>query len=422
MQADIITIGDEILIGQIVDTNSAFIASEFNKTGIRIRQILSVSDKEESIRVALKESLEHVQLVIITGGLGPTNDDITKNTLAKFFNSKLIRNKEVEKDVENFFAHRGNSIIELNRSQADVPDNCHVINNLNGTAPGMLFQTSEGKVVVSLPGVPFEMIAMIQNGVIPWIKEHFEIPVILNKTFLTTGIAESVLAERLISFEKNLPSNFSLAYLPSPAIVKLRLGVQGDKLEFIRNEFESYSKQLENNLGENLFGYNDDTLESVVGVLLKNNNFTLSTAESCTGGNIANLITSVSGASEYFKGSIVAYSNEVKMNILGVNKDDLDKFGAVSEQVVTQMADRVKKLLNTDFAIATSGVAGPTGGSPEKPVGTVWIAIASPTNTSAIKINVGNHRGRNITRSSLAALNLLRLSILKIVEKTVEKV
>lgn len=422
MQADIITIGDELLIGQVVDTNSAFIASEFNKIGIKIRRIISVSDKEDAIISVLSEVLNHVQFVIITGGLGPTNDDITKKTLAKFFNSKLIYNKEVEANINRLFAHSVNSLIDLNRSQAEVPDNCLIINNINGTAPGMLFKTPDDKIVISLPGVPFEMVSMVENGVVPWIKDHFELPTRLHKTFLTTGVGESNLAERLIEFEGLLPSYFSFAYLPSPGLVKLRISTSGKNIKSIRDEFELYCSMLETKLGNDLFGYNQDTLESVTGNLLKQNNFTLSTAESCTGGSIANLITSVSGASNYFKGSIVAYANEVKSDILQISKSDIKKFGAVSEPVVIQMAEGVKKLLKTDYAIATSGIAGPSGGTPEKPVGTVWIALATPRQTIAIKMNFGNHRGRTITRSAFAALNLLRLDILNIVEKTVEKV
>lgn len=422
MNCEIITIGDEILIGQVIDTNSAFIASELNSIGIRIQQILSVSDKEQVILDAISNAINNADLVIITGGLGPTNDDITKKTLAKYFNTPLVRNPDILEFVTNLLERRGVPMLEINRSQADLPENCIPLFNKNGTAPGMLFNTHNGKVLISLPGVPFEMKALITDEVIPWLKRNFKLPARLQKTFLTTGVPESTMAVRLTDFENELPKLFSLAYLPSPGLLRLRLSISGKTVDAVKLLFDEQCKKLENLLGSDLFGYDEDTLESVIGQLLKVNKFTVCTAESCTGGNIAQLITSVPGASEYFKGSIVAYSNCIKEGILKVSKSDLDNFGAVSKQVVVQMAENVKKIFNTDFGIATSGIAGPTGGTEDKPVGTVWVAIASPRTTLAIKLQLGEHRGRTITRSSLAALNMLRLEIIKIVKKTVEKV
>lgn len=422
MNCEIITIGDEILIGQVVDTNSAFIASELNRIGIGIRRIISVSDKENAILESISGSLENADILIITGGLGPTNDDITKKALAKFFNSSLVRNAEILEFITQLLSQRGVQMSEINRSQADLPENCIPLFNRNGTAPGMLFKTSENKVVISLPGVPFEMKALILEEVIPWLRKNFHLPVKLQKTFLTTGVPESTMATRLLNFEAELPQTFSLAYLPSPGLLRLRLSAGTANADLINVAFEEQCQKLEDLLENDLFGYNEDSLEAVVGRLLRQNNFTLSTAESCTGGNIAQLITGIPGASEYFKGSIVAYSNQIKENFLNISKADLENFGAVSKKVVVEMAENARKLFDTDFSLATSGIAGPTGGTEEKPVGTVWIAIASPRTTLALKFQFGEHRGRTITRSSLAALNILRLEIQKIVKKTVEKV
>ncbi|MBN1118561.1 MAG: competence/damage-inducible protein A [Bacteroidales bacterium] len=422
MQAIIITIGDEILIGQVVDTNSAFIGSELNKIGIQVKQIISISDNAYAIQTAIAESLGKADLVILTGGLGPTNDDITKHTIAEFFGVKLVRNQKVLEHIQKLLKYRGVNFTNLNMNQADVPENCQILNNLNGTAPGMLFKTSNNKVLVSLPGVPFEMKPLITDELIPWLMKSHKLPLRKHKTFLTTGVPESSMANRLVEFEKDLPESMSLAYLPSPGILRLRLSISGESEPELAKIFEYHARKLETYLKKDLFGYDSQTLEELTGEMLRRNKYTLSTAESCTGGNIAHLLTSVSGASDYFMGSVVAYSNKIKENILGVSKKDLEEFGAVSKQVVIQMANGIREKFNTDFALATSGIAGPTGGSDDKPVGTVWIALASHLKTIAIKFQFGEHRQRTITRSSYAALNMLRLQINKIVEKTVEKV
>ncbi len=423
MLADIITIGDEILIGQVIDTNSSFIGNELSKEGIQIRRIVSISDKKEVIQRTLQTSMKYSDLVIITGGLGPTNDDITKQALADFFRVGLVRNQDVLENIRKLLHYRGASFTEKNSSQADVPENCIVLNNKNGTAPGMLFHIDK-KVLLSLPGVPFEMKALITDEFIPWIRKNFELPAIFHKTLLTTGVPESIMAERLSDFEKQLPENMSLAYLPSPGILRLRLNSYSNSTEKDYQEtiFEKQIEKLGQLLGNDFFGYEPVRLEQIIGKLLTGLGNTLSVAESCTGGNIAHLITEIPGSSKYFIGSVVAYSNEIKKKLLNVSEDDLVKHGAVSKQIVIQMAEGAKRLFQTDFAIATSGIAGPDGGTKEKPVGTVWFAVSSPRTTIAMKYNFGENRERTIKRSSIAALNLLRLEIKKIVEKTVEKV
>jgi nicotinamide-nucleotide amidase len=422
MNCEIITIGDEILIGQVVDTNSAFIASELNAIGIKITQILSISDDEEEIFYTVTSALKNSQIVILTGGLGPTNDDITKKTLVNYFNTSLIRNKEILEYITQLLEQRGIAMSALNEYQADLPEICIPLHNKVGTAPGMLFRIGTDKVLFSLPGVPFEMKALMIEEVIPWLKSNFELPVRIQKTFLTTGIPESTMALRLKKFENELPENFSLAYLPSPGLLRLRLSTEGNERVELAKFFETQSEKLQALLANDLFGYDEDTLESTVGKLLKDNNFTVCSAESCSGGTIAQLITSVPGASEYFKGGVIAYSNEIKEQFLKISSVSLKDFGAVSKQVVVQMAENARQLFKSDFGIATSGIAGPTGGTDDKPVGTVWIAVASPRTTQAMKFQFGEHRGRTITRSSLTALNILRLEIQKIVKKTIEKV
>jgi nicotinamide-nucleotide amidase len=423
MQADIITIGDEILIGQVIDTNSGFIGKELSKIGIPIRRIVSISDKKEVIQRTIDTSLKYSDFAIITGGLGPTNDDVTKLALADYFGAKLVRNQNVLDNIQKLLQYRGAAFTDKNSAQADVPENCIVLNNKNGTAPGMLFQI-EDKVVLSLPGVPFEMKSLITDEFIPWIQKNYKLPYLEYKTLLTTGVPESLMADRLSGFEEQLPENMSLAYLPSPGILRLRLSVFGakDHKDKFKQEFEAQIHQLEKLLGNDLFGYDDNKLEQIIGKLLIEQGKSLSIAESCTGGNIAHMITGVPGSSSYFKGSIVAYSNNIKNKFLDVSEEDLLNYGAVSKQVVIQMAEGAKKMFGTDYAIATSGIAGPGGGTKQKPVGTVWFAVSSPRTTLAIKYNFGENRERTIIRSSIAVLNLLRLEINKIIKKTVEKV
>lgn len=411
MLVEIITIGDEILIGQIVDTNSAWMAQQLNLRGFRVKQITSISDDESHILNALTEASKRVSIVLITGGLGPTKDDITKKTLCKYFNSKLVFNHDVFTDVEKLFHDRGYEVSDINRAQAEIPSNSLAIRNSVGTAPGMWFE-EEGVIYVSMPGVPYEMMHLMEKEVLPKLASHFKSPHILHHTFLTQGIGESILAEKISAWEESLPSNLKLAYLPSVSSVRLRLtGIGEDRAE-LQKVFDDQLSQLKVLVKKYCFGENDETLASVIGKLLKDSNKTLATAESCTGGQIAALITQVSGSSMYYKGSIISYANEVKVNQLQVLPNDIESYGAVSKQVVEAMAKGVLEKLEVDFAIATSGIAGPDGGSKDKPVGTVWIAIADKEHVFSKPFLFGKNRDRNIQAASLTALNLLRRFIL----------
>ena len=406
MLAEIITIGDELLIGQVIDTNSAWIAEQLNMAGIKVHQITSISDNQEHILQTLKEASSRVQLILITGGLGPTKDDITKQTLCKYFDTSLVFSEEAYKNVENLFYHRGVKVTEVNRQQAMVPANCKVLPNVNGTAPCMWFE-KENCIYVSMPGVPFEMKAIMEQEVIPLLL-HKQKQVIIHRTILTEGVGESMLASIIEPWEDALPEFIKLAYLPQPGMVRLRLTAYGKDREVLQDAVSKAEKELYPLAGKYIFGFDNDTIESVIGQLLRQKGMTLSTAESCTGGNIAQLITSIAGSSDYFKGSVVAYSNEIKEKMLGVPHQTLVDHGAVSEQTVIAMAEGIKERFNTDYSIAVSGIAGPGGGTDEKPVGTTWIAVATPTGTTARKFLLGDHRGRNIRKASVAALNMLR--------------
>jgi len=411
MKADIITIGDEILIGQIVDTNSVFIASEFDKNGIYVRRIYSVPDLEMDIRNTLDDSLQHSDIIILTGGLGPTNDDITKNTLTKYFGGNPILNEAVLAKITEFFKYRGIEVSERNKKQAEVPDNCIVLPNHSGTAPGMVFH-KDGKVIVSLPGVPFEMKELVVDQVIPYLQKEFKLPVRYHKTVLTIGIGESALADMIKDWEDQLSPVFGLAYLPSPGMVKLRLSITGTKRTELIKIFNKELDSLTSLIGEDfIYGFDDDTLEKITGRMLLENGYSASTAESCTGGYIAHLITSVPGSSFYFKGSVIAYANEIKSSVIDVPKSLIKKYGAVSKEVAEAMAKGIQNLLKTDISIATTGIFGPEGGSSEKPVGTTWISIALPDKIVTENFLFGDHRGRNITKASLTALNMLRNEI-----------
>lgn len=406
MLAEIITIGDELLIGQVIDTNSAWMAEQLNLAGIRVHQITSISDDREHILATLKEASERAQLLLITGGLGPTKDDITKKTLCDYFGTSLVFNEEAYQNVANLFYHRGVAVSEVNRLQAMVPANCRVIPNCNGTAPGMWFE-KDNCIYISMPGVPFEMKAIMEQGVLPLLMQKRN-QVIIHRTILTEGVGESMLASIIEPWEDSLPENIKLAYLPQPGMVRMRLTAYGTDRDQLQAAVNQAEKELYPYAGKYIFGFDEDTMESVVGKLLLQKGKTLSTAESCTGGSIAQLITSIPGSSEYFKGSIVAYSNEIKEKFLGVSKQILIDHGAVSEQTVIAMAEGIRERFSTDFAIAVSGIAGPAGGTDEKPVGTTWIAVATPTGTAARKFLLGDHRGRNIRKASIAALNMLR--------------
>jgi len=407
MTAAVISIGDELLIGQTVNTNASFIAAELNQAGIQVRSILTIADEKNEISHALQQASQQSGIVIITGGLGPTNDDITKNTLCEYFGSTLILHKPSLENIRKLFYQRGMKITTVNRNQAMVPHNCTVLKNTLGTAPGMWFQ-KDNIHYFSLPGVPFEMKALMTDGVIPLLaKLNISTPII-HKTILTTGIGESALAELISGWENKLPSHIKLAYLPEPGIVKLRLSCYHAGSVETKKAFDAEVKKLKKLIPDLIFGYENDTLASVTGKLLQKKQASVATAESCTGGLIAHLITEVPGASAYFKGSVIAYHNDIKTKVLGVNKNLIEKHSAVSEEVVRAMASGVRELMQTDYALAASGIAGPDGGTPEKPVGTVWIACATPEKTLTQILSLGNDRGRNIRRASLAALNILR--------------
>ncbi len=406
MLAEIITIGDELLIGQIVDTNSAWIGQQMNQVGFKVHQITSVSDNRDHILSALAEASQRVQMVLITGGLGPTKDDITKKTLAEYFGIDFVFSQEAYEDVEYLFKIRGREVTPLNRLQAEVPSNCTVLRNRVGTAPGMWFEEN-GVVYASMPGVPHEMKYLMENEVLPRLKSKFKTPFILHRTLLTQGIGESFLAEKIADFEDQLPPHIRLAYLPAAGSVRLRLSGWGEEA-FIRSEMSRLVADLQERVKEYLYGFDEETIAGVLGDLLRKNGLTISTAESCTGGNIAHLLTSIPGSSSWYMGSTITYSYESKTELLGVPKEVIEKHGAVSEEVVTSMVNNAKKLLGTSCAVATSGIAGPGGGTPDKPVGTVWIAVSSPRQTIAKKVLLGDNRLRTIQVASETALNMLR--------------
>lgn len=417
MNAEIITIGDELLIGQVIDSNSAWIAEQLNLVGIRVHQITSISDDRDHILKTLKEAAGRASLVLITGGLGPTKDDITKHTLCEYFGTGLVFHQPSFDNVEKLFKARGYKVTELNRKQAEVPANCTPLNNPNGTAPGMWFE-KENVIYVSMPGVPFEMKPMVTNEVLPRLANKLNSSFIVHKTVLTHGVGESLLTKIIEKWEEKLPENVKLAYLPQPGIVRLRLTAVGSEKDNLKAILNEQVKQLQAVIPDLIFGYNDDTLESVTGKLLRTKNLTLSTAESCTGGYIAHLITSIPGSSDYYSGSTVSYANEVKISALDVKQEDIEKHGAVSETVVRQMAEGARAKFGTDYALSVSGIAGPDGGTDTKPVGTTWIGLATPEKTIATKYLFGEHRGRNIRKSALAALNMLRVELLQISETT----
>ena len=407
MKSTIITIGDEILIGQILDTNSRYISQALNRLGIVVAERTSVGDNAEQIVSTLDRALAATDVVIITGGLGPTKDDITKHTLARYFGSELVYNEQVAEFVRELLARRGIDFNELNRCQAMVPACCTVLHNAHGTAPGMWFEQDD-KVVISLPGVPFEMVHLIDDIVVPKLRERFDLKAIVHRTMITSGIAESILAERIAAWEDALPEMLHLAYLPAPNIVRLRLSayeVDGASVEAI---IDSQFELLRKIIPEAIVGFEDATVEQLVHNALIANGKTLSVAESCTGGAIAQKFTAMAGASAYFHAGVVAYSNEAKADILGVNPDDIARYGAVSEQVAIQMAEGVRRVGKSDYGISTTGIAGPSGGSAEKPVGTVWIGIATPKGSFAVLKNCGTDRGQIVQRATAYAIQLLQ--------------
>ena len=414
MKAAIITIGDEILIGQIVDTNSAFIAKSLDRIGVEIHEMISISDNKQHILSTFEKLQDKVDLVIITGGLGPTKDDITKKTFCDYFDDELIQNDQVLQHVtqiiEGFYKRK---ITQLNIDQALVPSKCTVLHNQVGTAPGM-WMKKENTVFISLPGVPFEMKYLIEKVIIPKIVKEYKRPYIIHKTVLTYGIGESLLAETIENWENNLPDFIKLAYLPSPGRVRLRLSTRGNDKEFLEKAIFENVTSLSKILGDSIVGFDDDeTLEIVVGRLLIQQNKTISTAESCTGGKIAQVLTSSSGASKYFKGSIVSYATETKISLLGLSEDLIQKHSVVSAEVAREMAVNIQKLMKTDYAIATTGNAGPSKGDSEAEVGTVFIALATPNEVLVEEFNFGQPRDKVIDRAVVKSLEMLRKEILK---------
>lgn len=410
ISAEVLTIGDEILFGQITDTNTQWISAELTKIGVRTVRKTSVGDSREAILEAFNEAAKRVKIVIVTGGLGPTKDDITKKTFCEFFDTTLEINESALALITSFFVERGRSMTDLNRQQASVPKNCTYVENLWGTAPGMWFDVN-GVVWVSLPGVPFEMKNLMTKRILPMLQAHFKTPVIHHRMIRTVGIGESFLAERIEKWEDALPENIKLAYLPHFGQVRLRLTATGDSLENLKSQTEAEVEKVLPLIGDAVFGFDADELETVVGGLLVARKQTLATAESCTGGYVAHRITSVVGCSDYYKGSVVAYSYELKTSELGVLQATLDQFGAVSEQTVREMAEGARTRLKTDWAVATSGIAGPGGGTADKPVGTIWIACAGPTGTVARKLLLTKYREMNIQLTATYVLDLLRKQI-----------
>lgn len=411
MNVEIINIGDELLIGQVTNTNASWMAEQLNLSGFNVLQFTIIRDDRDHILAALAEAEKRVPIVLISGGIGPTLDDITKQTLCEYFGTRLVFSEPAYHDIEEIFVRRGFQMTELNRRQAELPEICRQIPNKLGTARGMWFETereSGGKTVfVSMPGVPFEMKAMMSDYIIPALKTEFTTPFIQHKTILTQGVGESFLAEKIESWELALPPEIKLAYLPQPGIVRLRLTGRGPDQGSIANMIASAKDDLYRLIPEYIFGEDDETLEEVIGKALKSAGATLCTAESCTGGYIAHLITRIAGASDYFLGSVVSYSNDAKVRLLGIPEEVIVQNGAVSEEVVCLMALNSREKFGATYSLAVSGVAGPGGGTGEKPVGTTWIALASPKGVVARKLLFGDHRERNIRRSALQAMMML---------------
>lgn len=410
MRADILSIGDELLIGQTVNTNASWIGKELSMRGIRIMQTTAIPDDEEKIIEAIDDAVKRSEIVIITGGLGPTKDDITKHTLCKYFQTKLVLHQPTLKKVEDFFLKRNRPMLDVNIKQAELPESCVILNNNYGTAAGMWFER-EGKIVVSLPGVPYEMKGIMNEEVIPRLLERFELKSLFHVTLMTQGIGESFLADRISDWEDKVrKAGLGLAYLPSPGLVKLRLTSYEGSVR--QEEILGYFKELEEQLPQYVFGYGEQTISEVLGDLLREKKMTLGTVESCTGGMLAANIVAVSGSSDYFQGSFLTYSNELKNRLVDVPMTDLQEFGAVSREVVEAMAANGREKLGVDVCISTSGVAGPTGGTEDKPVGMVWVGIALKDRVIAKLFRFGDDRDRNIQMTVLSALNLTRCEIL----------
>ncbi len=407
----IITIGDELLIGQVIDTNSAWMAQELNKSGINVVKRLAIGDTENRIAEALDAEIGNTDIILMTGGLGPTKDDITKAVLCKYFDTTLEENEIALTNIKQIFAKRNRPLQEVNIKQAWLPKSCTPVQNKNGTAPGMIFQKNN-TLIVSMPGVPFEMKGMMEDDIIPLLKEKYEVAAIEHRTLLCIGIGESFLAEFISDFENKLPAHIKLAYLPSFGMIRLRLTGYGSDNNRLQKEINDLFAELTQKVKPYLVTDKDETMAEVMAALLLKNNFTISTAESCTGGYLAHLLTEKAGASAYFEGSVVTYSYEAKEKILNVPHGMLIKEGAVSEPVVIEMAKKVREKFNTDYSIAVSGIMGPGGATPDKPIGTVWVAVAQKNRVETKCFHFNLNRANNIYSTAIHALNLLRQFIL----------
>ncbi len=410
--AYLITIGDELLIGQVIDRNSAWIADKLTGLGIKVKKIISVQDEENEIIDALNEGIEKADLIITTGGLGPTVDDITKKTFAKFLGVHMVYNKDFFEKVKDYVAKRGHTIDDMLFNYSHFPVGTVFLKNRVGSAPGMLFN-KKGKKIIALPGVPPEMKSIFTDEIIPLLEKESNGFYILKKTILTSGEIEAALAEKLKDIVLSFPENMSIAYLPNLGRVRLRLTAKGTDKAKLQEQLNEYIEKIKDKIGEYIFGYDNETIEDVLGKMLKERGLFLATAESCTGGMVAHMITSVSGSSEYYKGTVVSYSNEIKEKVLGVKHKTLKKYGAVSEQTVREMVSGVLNVMDCDVAIATSGIAGPTGGTPEKPVGTIWLAAGSKDKIITKKLQLGDNRLKNIETSTVFALDLMRKYLLR---------
>lgn len=406
MKSTIITIGDEILIGQILDTNSRYISQSLNNLGVVVAERTSIGDNREQIVQTIDRALLLSDIVIITGGLGPTKDDITKHTLADYFSTTLRYDEAVACHVQSLLARRGIEFNELNRGQAMVPECCTVLHNAHGTAPGMWFER-EDKVVISLPGVPFEMVHLMEDQVLPRLREKYTLKAIVHRTMITSGIAESILAAKIAEWEDNLPETLHLAYLPAPNVVRLRLSAYEVDGESVSRLIDQQFEKLRAIIPEAIVGFENATVEELVHSELIRRSQSLAVAESCTGGSIASKFTAMAGASAYFYCGVVSYSNESKCDILGVAAEDIEREGAVSEVVAKAMAEGVRRVGGATYGVATTGIAGPTGGSEQKPVGTVWIAVSTPERTIAVKRDCGTDRGQIIARATAYAIKML---------------
>ncbi len=412
MKIELITIGNELLSGKTIDANSAYISEQLNLAGLQVSRITSVSDSHDEIVNIFQESEQRADIILMTGGLGPTSDDVTKPALYKFFDTKPVFRKKVFEHIESLLKKKNISVNEKNKNQAVIPESAIILDNDLGTAPGMWFN-KQGKIFICLPGVPFEMKALLLLKVIPKLRTVHTFPAIFHKTVVTQGSFEAELAEKLKVFEEEMPEDIKIAYLPSPGIIRLRLTAAGQNYNKLESEVEKQVKKLQIIIPEYIIGFNEDTIESVISQLLQSRNQNIAVAESCTGGYISSMLTSISGSSQYFKGAIVAYSNEIKRDQLAIDPEVIEEHGAVSERVAEDMAVNTRLLFNSDYAVAVTGIAGPGGGTDEKPVGTTWVAVSTVNSITSEKFIFGDNRGRNIRRASVTALNMLRKQILK---------